>query len=67
MDLGIHRGTTIALVVAQFRTGVDLRALSIPSLSASSMVFENQVQGYDEVACRVASAVSMDDLIRLAT
>lgn len=63
MDLGIHRGTTIALVVAQFRTRVDLRALSMPSRSASSMVFENLIQGFDDCVYEEAGAVSVEDLI----
>lgn len=66
MDLSIHRGVVVALVVAQLRTGVDLRALTMLPQGAPSVVFENLIHGYDETACEVASVVSLEDLIRWA-
>lgn len=49
VHLDIHHGAAIALAVAQFRIGVDLRALVIPSQGAPSMVFKNLIQGYNDV------------------
>lgn len=59
VDLGIHCGTTISLVVAQFCT----RLTSVPWRGASSVVFENLIQGYDEAACEVVIAGLVEDLI----
>lgn len=45
---------------------MDLCALMMPSQGVPYVVFNNLIQGYDEATCEVASAVSIEDLIRWA-
>lgn len=63
MVRAIHRGAAIAFVVAQLRTRADLRIpMELPQ-GASSMAFENLIQGYDEVAGGITCIMSSEDLL----
>jgi hypothetical protein len=66
VDLSIYHGATIALTDAQLRTRVDLRNSTMRPQGASSVVFENLIQGYNKVTYGMASIVSSEDLIRWA-
>lgn len=50
VDHGIQQGAALAFVITQLRTGVDLCIPTRLPQGASSVTFQNLVQGYDEAA-----------------
>lgn len=54
VDHGIQQGSTLAFVITQLLTGVDLYIPMRLPQGASSVTFENLVQGYDEAAGGIA-------------
>lgn len=63
VDHGVYRDIAITFVVAQLRTRADLYVpMGLPQ-GASSISFENLIQGCDEAAGGIAGAVSSEDLM----